>query len=417
MEPRHDDRRGKIKIRNDVIMDIKKDFPIFQNQNSLIYFDNASTTQKPQCVIDSMVNYYTQYNANVHRGAYNIAEKSTLEFENSRSIVADFINANTKEIIFTKGTTESINLIAYTFGSQLNEGDEIIISEMEHHSNIIPWQMLKEEKNITLKYIPICDNGELDINQLTALINNKTKLISIIHISNILGTINPINKISRIAKKYNIPLLIDAAQSIAHDKIDVQDINCDFLAFSGHKLMGPTGVGVLYINNKFINKLKPFLRGGHMIREVGYESSTWNDTPWKFEAGTANIAQVIGLASSIKYIQKIGIENIKEHTHNLQKHLLNKLKNINEIEIYGHKNGNFGPIISFNIKGCHPYDIAKLLDKYNICIRAGHHCGQILMKKLKINYTNRVSLYYYNSKDEIDIFINSLNKVIDVLKN
>ena len=234
-------------------MDTKKDFPIFKNKKNsthpLIYFDNASTTQKPQCVIDTLVNYYTQYNANIHRGAYSIAEKATLEFENARSEVAKFINANNKEIIFTKGTTESINLIAYTFESMLRSGDEIIISEMEHHSNILPWQMLKEKKDIKLKYIPMLENGELDINKLGSLINNKTKLISIIYMSNILGTINPINKITSIAKQYNIPVLIDAAQSISHHKIDVKKINCDFLAFSGHKLMGPTGVGVLYINN------------------------------------------------------------------------------------------------------------------------------------------------------------------------
>jgi len=401
-------------------MNTKKDFPIFENtknsKHPLIYFDNASTTQKPQCVIDTLVNYYTQYNANIHRGAYSIAEKATLEFENARNEVAKFINANNKEIIFTKGTTESINLIAYTFESMLSSGDEIIISEMEHHSNILPWQMLKEKKDIKLKYIPMLENGELDINKLDSLINNKTKLISIIYMSNILGTINPINKITSIAKQYSIPILIDAAQSISHHEIDVKKLNCDFLAFSGHKLMGPTGVGVLYINNKFLKKLNPFLRGGHMIKEVDYNTSTWNDNPWKFEAGTANIAQVLGLASSINYINKIGLNNIKKHTDSLRSYLLSKLKKIKDIIIYGHINDNFGPIISFNIKGCHPYDIAKLLDEYNICIRAGHHCGQILMKKLKVNYTNRVSLYYYNSKEEIDLFTNHLNQVINILK-
>ena len=228
--------------------------------------------------------------------------------------------------------------------------------------------------------------------------------------------INSINEISSIAKKMDIPLLVDAAQSIAHHKIDVKKIGCDFLVFSGHKIMGPTGVGVLYINNNFLDKLNPFLRGGHMIREVDYDSSTWNDTPWKFEAGTANIAQVLGLAASINYINKIGIDNIKKHTNNLRLYLLSKLRKIDDITIYGHKKNNSGPIVSFNIEGCHPYDIAKLLDKYNICIRAGHHCGQILMKRLDINYTNRVSLYYYNSKKEIDFLITYLHQVIDVLK-
>ena len=401
-------------------MDRKKDFPIFKNniknKYPLIYFDNASTTQKPQSVIDTVVNYYTHYNANIHRGAYGIAEKATFEFENARNVVAKFINARTKEIIFTKGTTESINLIAYTFEPMLKNGDEIIISEMEHHSNILPWQMLKEKKDITLKYIPVLENGELDTNKLDSLINKKTKLISVTYMSNILGTINSINEISSVAKKNDIPLLVDAAQSVAHHRIDVKKIGCDFLAFSGHKIMGPTGVGVLYINNKFLDKLNPFQRGGHMIREVGYDSSTWNDPPWKFEAGTANIAQVLGLATSINYINQIGIENIKKHTDYLRSYLLSKLREINNIIIYGHKNDNFGPIVSFNIEGCHPYDIAKLLDKYNICIRSGHHCGQILMKKLKIDYTNRVSLYYYNSKEEIDFFIKYLNQVVDILK-
>jgi len=400
-------------------MDIKKDFPIFKNCNNkypLIYFDNASTTQKPQCVIDNIINFYTTYNANVHRGAYSIAEKATLKYENAREEVAKFINAEKEEIIFTKGTTESINLIAYTFEPLLKDGDEIIISEMEHHSNILPWQMIKERKNIDIKYIPVLGNGELDIQKLDSLITKKTRLISVISMSNILGTINDINTISLVAKKNNIPLFVDAAQSISHDTIDVKKINCDFLAFSGHKIMGPTGVGVLYIKNDFSKELTPFLRGGHMIKEVGYNSSTWNDVPWKFEAGTANIAQVIGLASSIKYINQVGIDNIKKHNEKLRLYLLSQLKKIDNIKIYGHTSKNFGSIISFNIKNCHPYDIAKLLDKYNICIRAGHHCGQILMKKLKINYTNRISLYYYNSKNEIDFLINCLNKIIKILK-
>ena len=400
-------------------MNTKKDFPIFKNNKnkySLIYFDNASTTQKPQCVINSVMDYYTHYNANVHRGAYTIAEKATSQYEKTRKKIAKFINANDNEIIFTKGATESINLIAYTFEPLLNNEDEIIITEMEHHSNILPWQMLKEKKNIIIKYIPLLKNGELDLDQLESLISKKTKLISIIHMSNILGSINDINKVSKIAKNNNIPLLLDSAQSIAHHTIDIKKLNCDFLVFSGHKIMGPTGVGVLYMKNKFSNQLKPFLRGGHMIKKVGLESSTWNDFPWKFEAGTANIAQVIGLGSSIDYINKIGINNIREYTNKLKVYLLSQLKKIDDIIIYGHTNKSSGPVISFNIKNCHPYDIAKLLDSYNICIRAGHHCGQILMNKLGVNYTNRISLYHYNSKQEIDFLIDCLNKVVNILK-
>ena len=397
-------------------MNIKKYFPIFQNRKNLIYFDNASTTQKPKTVIDTIIDYYTNYNANIHRGAYSISEKATYEFEKARSEIAQFIKSANEEIIFTKGTTESINFIAYTLGNTLDVGDEIIISEMEHHSNIVPWQLLKKNKNIKLKYIPLLHTGELDINKLDSLITKKTKLISIIHMSNILGTINPIDKIINIAKKNNIPIFVDIAQSISHQEIDVNKLNCDFLAFSGHKIMGPTGVGVLYVNNKYLNILDPFLGGGHMIKEVFHNYSKWNDAPWKFEAGTANIAQVLGLASSIRYINKLGLANIKNYTNKLLLHLLSKLRTIDDIKIYGHQNKNVGPIVSFNIKGCHPYDISKLLDKYEICIRSGHHCGQLLMKKIKESYTNRISLYAYNSISEIDYFIEKLNKVISILK-
>ena len=395
-------------------MDIKKDFPIFNNNPDLIYFDNASTTQKPKIVIDAITEFYSHYNANVHRGAYKIAEEATNQFETSRNIIANFINANDDEIIFTKGTTESINLIAYSFGSTLQDGDEIIISEMEHHSNILPWQMLKKN-NISIKFIPINQQGNLDLNKLESLITEKTKLISIIHMSNVLGTINPIEKIISLAKKNNILTLIDAAQSISHEKIDIKKLGCDFLVFSGHKIMGPTGVGVLYIKKKHLNKLDPFLRGGQMIKEVEKYESTWNDPPWKFEAGTPNIAQAIGLSKSILYINKLGLDNIKKYEQELLNHLLLKLKNIENINIFGHYETS-GPIVSFNIKGCHPYDIAKLLDGKDICIRSGHHCAQILMKHFKINYTNRISLFMYNSKEEIDLFINHLLKVIKILK-
>ena len=400
-------------------MIIKNDFPILNsiqtNKKPLIYFDNASTTQKPKIVIDSIVEYYSQYNANIHRASYGIAEKATKKYEESRKKIAKFINADLDEIIFTSGTTQSINFIAYTYGRALKDGDEIILSEMEHHSNIVPWQMLVSNKNIKLKYIPLLDSGELDLKKFNQLITQKTKLISIIHMSNIIGIINPIKQIVAVANNNNIPILIDAAQSIAHQKIDVKKINCDFLAFSGHKIMGPTGIGVLYINKKIIHSIEPFMRGGHMIKTVSSQTSTWNDVPWRFEAGTGNIAQAIGLAKSIEYIETIGLENIKEYIDELLICLLSKLRKISGISIYGHQSKS-GPIVSFNIKGCHPYDIAKLLDNYGICIRAGHHCGQILMKSLNINYSCRVSLYAYNSITEIDYFIDSLKKVITILK-
>tara|TARA_Y100000590_G_scaffold464825_1_gene635260 strand:- start:2830 stop:4026 length:1197 start_codon:yes stop_codon:yes gene_type:complete len=398
------------------MLNLKKDFPIFKN-TSLTYFDNASTTQKPQCVIDKISEFYSTYNANIHRGAYSIAEKATNEFEKSRKIISKFINAESNEVVITKGATESINIIAYCLGMNFNEGDEIIISEMEHHSNILPWQMLIDKKKIKLKYIPLLDSGELDINSFVNLINKKTKLISIIHMSNVFGIINPIKKIIKHAKQNKVPILIDACQSIGHQSINVKELDCDFLVFSGHKIMGPTGVGVLYIKNNYLDKVDPFLRGGHMIKEVNHLTSTWNDPPWKFEAGTANIAQVIGLASSIDYIDKISYSSIKKHEDILLDKLLYELNKIDDITIYGHqKHLNSGPIVSLNIKGCHPYDIAKLLDMYGICIRAGHHCAQLLMKKFDINYTNRISLYLYNTEKEIDFFIKKLQEVINRIK-
>ena len=400
-------------------MNIKNDFPILssseEDKKPLIYFDNASTTQKPQVVIDSIVEYYSQYNANIHRGSYSIAEKATKKYEEARYKIAKLINADIEEIIFTSGTTESINFIAYAYGNSLQDGDEIIISEMEHHSNIVPWQMLISNKNIKLKYIPLLNTGELDLKKFKELITKKTKLISIIHMSNIIGTINPITEIINIAHNNNIHILIDAAQSIAHQKIDVKKLSCDFLAFSGHKIMGPTGIGVLYINKKIIHSIEPFMRGGHMIKTVSLQTSTWNDVPWRFEAGTGNISQAIGLAKSIDYIQSIGLENIKKYTDKLLIHLLSKLKKVSGISIYGHHSKS-GPIVSFNIKGCHPYDIAKLLDNYGICIRSGHHCGQLLMEALSINFSCRVSLFAYNSIEEIDYFMNSLKKVVTILK-
>tara|TARA_Y100001970_G_scaffold122679_1_gene152081 strand:- start:15162 stop:16370 length:1209 start_codon:yes stop_codon:yes gene_type:complete len=397
-------------------LNIKNDFPIFKNQKSLIYFDNASTTQKPQCMIDAVSEFYTHQNANVHRGTYRIAENATKKFENSRETISRFIKAKTHEIVFTKSTTESINAIAYTIGMQLKKNDEIIISEMEHHSNIVPWQMLIKEKGIKLKYIPLNKNYELNIAKLESLISKKTKLISITHMSNVLGVINPIQKIINIAKENNILTLIDAAQSIAHLKIDVKKLNCDILVFSGHKILGPTGVGVLYIKENLMKKISPFLRGGHMISEVKKYDSTWNVHPWKFEAGTLNIAQIIGLSSSINYINNIGLNNILNYEKKLLDYLLNQLHSIQDIEIYGHNSNQSGPVVAFNIKNCHPFDLCKLLDVHNIAIRAGHHCTQILMQKLKIQSSNRISLYAYNTIDEIDFFIKRLNEIIKIIK-
>ena len=397
------------------INSFRKNFPILAN-NKIIYFDSASTTQKPKSVIDSISNFYKNYNANVHRGAYQIAEKATKTYELARKQVAQFINANHNEIVFTKSTTESINLIAYSLGlNNFSKGDEIIISEMEHHSNIIPWQMICKKFNYTLKYIPLLQDGTLDIENISQLFTKKTKLISITHMSNVLGTINPIEKVINIAKKNNIEILIDAAQSISHIKIDVKKLDCDYLVFSGHKIMGPTGVGVLYGKKNNLDSLSPFLGGGHMIKEVSMEKFSYNDTPWKFEAGTPNIAQVIGLGEAIKFYNLNIDEKKHKYTHQLFKYLIQKLKSIPEVKLYPNQYSSNGPVVSFSINKLHAYDIAKLLDTFNICIRAGHHCAQPILNKYNVTSLNRMSIYFYNTQEEVDLFYNSLLKVIKIL--
>ena len=399
------------------IIKIREDFPIFRNKN-LVYLDNASTTQKPTEVIKKINCFYERINSNVHRGNYDIAETATFEYENSRNEIAKFLNCSSNEVIFTKGTTESINLVANSLSDFLfQKGDEIIISEMEHHSNIIPWQLLSEKRKITIKYIPMSSQGTLEIEKLPKMISEKTKLISITHMSNLLGIINPIEDIISIAKKNNILTLIDAAQSISHLKVDVKKLNCDFLVFSGHKILGPTGVGILFGKNELLNKMPPFLGGGHMIKEVSMEKSTWGDAPFKFEAGTPNIAPAIGLGEAIKYFKSFHNKNSYKYLNELTHYLLEKLIQIPNITLYPSVEfqKNKGPIIAFDIKGIHPFDLAKLLSTKGICIRSGHHCTQPLLKKFNIKSLNRISLYYYNTKEEIDFFYKSILKVIKVL--
>ena len=396
---------------------IRKDFPILKN-DSLVYFDNASTTQKPTQVITKITNYYKNYNSNVHRGSYEIADKATLEYENSRIEISKFLNCQSKEIIFTKGTTESINLLAYSLSDTfLNKGDEIIISEMEHHSNIVPWQILSKKHKLKLKYIPISKKGNLKLENITDLITDKTKLISITHMSNLLGEINPIEDIISIAKNNNILTIIDAAQSISHDIIDVQKLQCDFLVFSGHKIFGPTGIGVLYGKIDLLNNMSPFLSGGHMIKNVSMEKSEWGELPFKFEAGTPNIAQAIGLEEAIKYFKKNCNEKNKKYLKELRGYLLEKLLRIQGIELFPGLNyqNNKGPIIAFNIKNIHAFDISKLLSTKGVCIRSGHHCALPILNKFEINSVNRVSLYYYNTKEEVDYFNDTIKEVIKIL--
>ncbi len=399
------------------ILDIEKirtEFQVLnQNNKQFIYFDNASTTLKPNSVINKLNEYYLKYPVNIHRSIYDLGIKATDEFEKVRDLVKNLINANSKKnIIFTKSTTESINLVAYSWGRKfLCKNDEILLSKMEHHSNIVPWQLCAEATGAKVKYIPITENGEFDLSNIDKLINHKTKIVSIIHQSNVFGTINPINQIIKKAKKFNAITLIDAAQSVPHIKIDVNDIECDFLVFSGHKMLGPTGVGVLYGNEKILEIMDPFLSGGQMINQVKSDGSSFAELPYKFEAGTPNIAQVIGLGESINFISSIGYKNIIKYENNLTEYALNKLKKLNEVCIYGHSN-NRGSVISFNIDGIHSLDLAQFLNHKGISIRAGHHCAQPLMKDINLNSTARISFYFYNTLKEIDYFIKSIKDAI-----
>ncbi|OGI20939.1 MAG: cysteine desulfurase [Candidatus Melainabacteria bacterium RIFCSPHIGHO2_02_FULL_34_12] len=397
---------------------IRKDFKILNRKiwagKTLVYFDNAATTQKPQVVIDSLVNYYENYNANIHRGVHKLAEEATEAYEKVREKVRDFVGATKNdEVIFTRNTTESINLLAYSLGESLEEGDEVLISEMEHHSNIIPWYLLRDRKKITVKFIPITKNYELDYSALEKLINKKTKIISITHKSNVLGTVNDIKRIAQIAKNNGSILIIDAAQSVPHMKVDFQDLGCDFLVFSSHKMCGPTGVGVLVGKKELLEKMPPFLGGGEMIRKVTFEGFTPNDVPWKFEAGTPNIADVIAFGTAIDYIESLGIENIYKYECGLTEYCLSKLKQFDFLKIY---NSSGTGIVTFSNPLVHPHDIATIVDQYGVAIRAGHHCAQPLMKRLNVSATARASFYFYNTKEEIDLFIEALKKAFDYFK-
>ena len=394
---------------------IRKDFPILGkkiNNNDIVYFDNAATTQKPNAVINAISDYYKNYNANIHRGVHSLAEKATTEFENTRKSVKEFINAKSeREIIFTRGATEGINLVSTSFGKEyFNEGDEIIISEMEHHSNIIPWQMISKEKGLLLKTINVKENGEIDLEDFNNLISSKTKFVSIVHISNTLGTVNPVKEIVNICNKNNITCLVDGAQASAHTKIDVQDINCDFYVFSAHKMYGPTGVGIVYGKEELLEKMPPYMVGGEMIKDVKFETTTYNDLPHKFEAGTPNIGDVIGFNESIKYLEKIGRDNIEKYESSLRDYTNKKLNNVENLNIIGNSKNKIG-IFSFTIDKIHYYDLGLLLDAKGIAIRTGHHCTQPLIEKFNLDGTARLSLAFYNNIEEIDYFINSIEKL------
>jgi len=394
--------------------DIRSRFPILSrsvNGKPLVYFDNGATTHKPQSVIDAEVRYYSEINSNVHRGVHFLSTLSTIAFEEARKEVQQFINARSEsEVIFTRGTTESINLVASSFTSLMKSGDNMIVSRMEHHSNIVPWQMACMRQEMELRVANVTPEGTLDIDHLKSLTDSKTKLISITHISNVLGVVNPIKEIIDFAHSQNIPVLIDAAQSVAHHQFDVQSLDCDFMAFSAHKMYGPMGIGILYGKEKWLEKMPPYQSGGEMIKNVSFEGTTFNELPYKFEAGTPNVAGAIGLQSAIQFLNETGLADIKAYELGLTQYALSKFNGMPDIRVFGSFE-NRSAVISFLLNGVHPYDSGTLLDKMGIALRTGTHCAEPLMSFFGVTGTMRISFGLYNTKEEIDYFFESLLKV------
>ena len=400
----------------------RDDFPILKRKiknNDLIFFDNGATTQKPIQVIDAISDYYKNFNSNIHRSVYTLGDESEKIYEESKHLVKEFINANShEEIIYTSGTTESMNFIARIIEQDVEDGDEIILTYMEHHANLIPWQQLAIRKNLTLRFLDLDELGRININQLKELINDKTKIVSICHASNVLGNINPVYEIGSLLKDKDIYFVVDAAQSVPHMKIDVVKMNCDFLAFSAHKMCGPTGIGVLYGKKNLLEKFDPVEFGGGMIGVVEEKSSTWAILPDKFEAGTPLLAEAAGLGATIKYLEDIGLENIESYTKELTKYLYDELSKISNIKIYGtNEISDRVSLVSFNLEGVHPHDLTSFLDEKGICIRAGHQCTQPLLGKLGTYSVARASLYFYNTKEEIDFFIQVLKETKEFFEN
>ncbi len=404
---------GKLNAR-----ELKKDFPIFQQKNSkpLIYLDNSATTQKPRSVIDAMTYFYEHNNANVHRGIYLLSQKATMAYEKAHQVVAAFIGASPEEVIFTRGTTEALNGLARSLGSRLNAGDEIVLTVMEHHSNLIPWQEIAREKSAVLKFIHLTDDYRLDLRKAKELITSKTKIVSVTHMSNVLGTINPIKELAVMSHVVGAIVVVDAAQSVPHLPVNVRDLDCDYLAFSGHKMCGPTGIGVLYGKKELLEQLPPFEYGGGMVKEVTLETATWNDLPWKFEAGTPPIAEAIGLMAAIEYLQTVGMDKIAAQGYELVQYGLQELSLIKGLTLLGPAVvDRRGPIFSFTLDGIHPHDVSELLDREGIAVRAGNHCARPLLSILKgtngEQSTVRASFYLYNDKAEIDALVTAIRKI------
>ncbi len=401
------------------VREIRQDFPALRQQiygKNLIYFDNGATSQKPQLVLDAINQYYSKNNANIHRGVHFMSQQATSEYETSRAYIQSFINAEKQEeIIFTKGTTDGINLVAYSYGSLLSTGDEILISAMEHHSNIVPWQLLCERKGLTLKVIPVNSRGELKLDAFEELLSEKTKLVAVTHISNTLGTVNPLKTIIQKAHDAGAVVLVDGAQSIQHTKIDVQDLDCDFFVFSGHKVFGPTGIGVLYGKEDLLEKMPPYQGGGDMIAKVTFERTTYNELPFKFEAGTPHIAGGICLGTALQYLNQFHIEDIESYERSLADYAQDLISTFEGVKIIGTAKDKTS-VVSFHVDGLHPFDVGTLLDKQGIAVRTGHHCTQPLMDIFKIPGTIRASFAFYNTREEIDTFIAAVEKSISMLR-
>ncbi len=396
------------------VAEIRRDFPILErevNGKPLVYLDNAATSQKPRRVIETLTEHYERHNANVQRGVHRLAEESTAAYEGSRERIARFLGApDSTGLIFTRGTTESINLVAYAWGRKnLREGDEVVLTEAEHHSNLVPWQLAAQATGAKLRFIPILDDGTLDMEEAERLISSRTKLVGCIHASNVLATINPVERLAEMAHESGALMLVDGAQSAPHLPVDISRLGCDFFAASGHKMLGPTGIGILWGRPEILEEMDPFLGGGEMIREVHLQRSTWNDLPQKFEAGTMNIAQVIGLGAAVDYLAELGMENVREHERKLGEYAHRRLSELEGITIYGPEKDRTG-VVSFNLPDVHPHDLSQLLDEDGVAVRSGHHCCQPLMRRLGVAATGRASFYLYNTEDEVDALVEAVTR-------
>ncbi len=399
---------------------VRRDFPILTrriHEHPLVYLDSAASSQRPRVVIEAVGNYEQTSHANIHRGVYVLSEEATLAYEEAHERVADFIKATFEEIVFTKNTTEALNLVAYAWGlSHLHAGDEVVVTVLEHHSNIVPWQQLARRVGASVRYIQIDNHGRLDLEHAATLIGPRTKMVSVAHVSNVLGTINPVSELARMAHEHGALMCVDGAQSIPHMAVDVRELDCDFFAFSGHKMLAPTGIGGLYGKRQLLESMEPFLCGGDMIREVTLEGASWNDLPWKFEAGTPPIAQGIGLGVAIDYLQQLGMDAIHAHEQSLVRYAMEQLGQVQGLDLYGPEASARGGVVSFNLLGMHPHDVASILDQYGIAIRGGHHCAMPLMQTLGVQGTSRASFYVYNTIDEIDLLIEAIGEARRILR-